>query len=199
VAPSAEHVAQRVAVLAARLARLAGRQIQGARQRLEAANRHLRLLHPTARLQQQAQRLDQLERRLSEGVQGRLREARDRLSPQRSRLLGRSPMDRLVRASAALEGLTGRLRWAQGRVAEQCRQGLARAVGGLEARSPLATLARGYAIVTRVRDGAIVRSPADAPPGTPIEARLREGSLRAVAEPNAGRLGPAGGRTRKGR
>jgi exodeoxyribonuclease VII large subunit len=198
VAPSAEHVAQRVAVLAARLARLEGRQIQGARQRLEGANRHLRLLHPAARLQQQAQRLDQLERRLSEGVQGRLREARDRLSPQRSRLLAQSPMDRLVRASAALEGLTGRLRWAQGRVAEQCRQRLARAAGGLEARGPLATLARGYAIVTRVQDGAIVRSPADAPPGTAIEARLRDGSLRAIVEPSAGQVGPVSGRPRKG-
>jgi exodeoxyribonuclease VII large subunit len=198
VAPSAEHVAQRVAVLAARLARLEGRQIQGARQRLEGANRHLRLLHPAARLQQEAQRLDQLERRLSEAVQARLREAQDRLFPQRSRLLGRSPKDRLVRASAALEGLTGRLRWAQGRVAEQCRQRLARAAGGLEARSPLATLARGYAIVTRVQDGAIVQSPADAPPGTPIQARLREGRLRARVEPSAGQVGPASGRTRKG-
>lgn len=198
VAPSAEHVAQRVAVLAARLARLEGRQIQGARQRLEGANRHLRLLHPAARLQHQAQRLDQLERRLSEGVQGRLREARDRLSPRRSRLLAQSPMDRLVRASAALEGLTGRLRWAQRRVAEQCRQRLARAAGGLEARGPLATLARGYAIVTRVQDGAIVRSPADAPPGTAIEARLRDGSLRAIVEPSAGQVGPVSGRPRKG-
>ncbi|MFZ0790062.1 MAG: exodeoxyribonuclease VII large subunit, partial [Chromatiaceae bacterium] len=50
------------------------------------------------------------------------------------------------------------------------------------ARSPLATLARGYAILTRVTDGAIIRSAAEAPPGIVIAARLAEGSLRAVVE-----------------
>jgi exodeoxyribonuclease VII large subunit len=193
VAPSAEHVAHRVAALAARLALLEGRLIQGGRRRLEAVTRHLRLLHPSARLQQQAQRLDRLERRLSDGMQAHLRRASDRLSPYRARLLGLSPKDRLARAAADLRGLTGRLQWAQSRVAEQRRQRLARAIGGLEARSPLATLARGYAIVSRVSDGAIVRSPADAPPGTPIEARLGEGRLRAVVEQD----NPEGGSRRR--
>ena len=198
VAPSGEHVAQRFAALAARLAHLEGRLILGARQRLGVATRHLRLLHPAARLQQQAQRLDQLERRLTDGVLGRLRRARDRLDPQRARLLGLSPEGRLGRASVRLDALARRLHWAQTRGDEQRRQRLAQAIGGLEARSPLATLARGYAIVSRVQDGAIVRSPSDAPPGTSIEARLGEGRLRAVVEPSAGeggspdRPGPSG-------
>jgi exodeoxyribonuclease VII large subunit len=198
VAPSAEHVAQRFAALAARLAHLEGRLIQGARQRLEVTTRHLRLLHPAARLQQQAQRLDQLERRLTEGIRGRLRGARDRLAPQGTRLLGLSPQGRLGRASATLEGLARRLHWAQGRGDEQRRQRLARAIDGLEARSPLATLARGYAIVTRVQDGAIVRCPEDALPGTPIEARLKEGRLRAVVEQPSGEGASKDGRKGRG-
>jgi len=198
VAPSGEHVAQRFAALAARLAHLEGRLIQGARQRLEVATRHLRLLHPAARLQQQSQRLDELERRLTEGVQNRLRQARDRLGPQRTRLLGLSPEGRLGRVSGDLHALARRLHWAQTRGAELRRQRLARAVGGLEARSPLATLGRGYAIVTRVQDGVIVRSAGDAPPGTPIEARLGQGRLRAVVEQSSDQPGSQDGEMRTG-
>ena len=182
VAPSGEHLAQRIAALAARLAHLEGRLIQGARQRLEVAGRHLRLLHPAVRLQQQDQRLDELERRLRDGMRARLRRARDRLEPPRHRLLAASPRARLGPACARLEALARRLQWALERGGEQRRQRVGRAIAGLEALSPLATLGRGYAILSRVSDGAIVRCPPDAPPGTAIEARLREGRLRAVVE-----------------
>jgi exodeoxyribonuclease VII large subunit len=47
--------------------------------------------------------------------------------------------------------------------------------------SPLATLDRGYAIVSRA-DGAILRDANEAPSGTLIEARLAVGSLRAKVE-----------------
>jgi exodeoxyribonuclease VII large subunit len=44
--------------------------------------------------------------------------------------------------------------------------------------SPLATLARGFAVVSRVDDGALLRDAAAAPPGTEIETRLTRGRLR---------------------
>jgi exodeoxyribonuclease VII large subunit len=51
----------------------------------------------------------------------------------------------------------------------------------LHAVSPLATLARGYAIVKDER-GRILRNAADAPAGTLIEARLAHGHLRAKVQ-----------------
>jgi exodeoxyribonuclease VII large subunit len=51
----------------------------------------------------------------------------------------------------------------------------------LNAVSPLATLDRGYAIVS-VADGPIVRNAADAAPGTLIDVRLQSGRLRAKVE-----------------
>ena len=45
--------------------------------------------------------------------------------------------------------------------------------------SPLATLGRGFAVVSRVDDGALLRDAAQAPAGTEIEARLAKGRLRA--------------------
>jgi exodeoxyribonuclease VII large subunit len=49
----------------------------------------------------------------------------------------------------------------------------------LHATSPHATLGRGYAIVTRAPDGAVLSDVSGAPPGTEIEARLARGTLAA--------------------
>jgi exodeoxyribonuclease VII large subunit len=49
----------------------------------------------------------------------------------------------------------------------------------LHAMSPLATLGRGYAIVTLAAGGTIVRDASQAPQGTEIDARLARGRLRA--------------------
>jgi exodeoxyribonuclease VII large subunit len=51
----------------------------------------------------------------------------------------------------------------------------------LNAVSPLATLERGYAIVSAA-GGGILRNAADAEPGSIIEAQLRIGRLRAKVE-----------------
>lgn len=66
---------------------------------------------------------------------------------------------------------------------DAARAGLETAEGRIVALSPLATLARGYAIVRRERDGAIVRDPAAAPSGERIDVRLAEGSLKAEVVP----------------
>jgi len=51
----------------------------------------------------------------------------------------------------------------------------------LNAVSPLATLERGYAIVS-VEGGGILRNAAEVKPGTIIEARLARGKVRAKIE-----------------
>jgi len=48
--------------------------------------------------------------------------------------------------------------------------------------SPLATLARGYAIVRRPGSGAVIKSAADVELGEPLDARLAEGQLRLRVE-----------------
>jgi exodeoxyribonuclease VII large subunit len=48
----------------------------------------------------------------------------------------------------------------------------------LDAISPLATLERGYAIVTRA-DGSVLQDAAEVRAGDEIEARLRRGSVKA--------------------
>jgi exodeoxyribonuclease VII large subunit len=95
--------------------------------------------------------------------------------------------DRLAADHGRLGGLAGRggrvieLRLANGTGA------MAAVRASLAALGPQATLARGYAIARRATDGAILRDPADAPPGTALTLALSAGGLLATSD------GPAGG------
>jgi exodeoxyribonuclease VII large subunit len=59
------------------------------------------------------------------------------------------------------------------------RAGFDAASRGLNAVSPLATLARGYSIVTLAQTGKVLTDAAGAPPGTDVAVRLARGRLRA--------------------
>ncbi len=92
---------------------------------------------------------------------------------------------RLAAALAVARGeatrLDGRLTPILPRRIERARSTFAAAAGRLDALGPGATLARGYAIVSRRTDGAIVRDPEEAPPGTRLVLRVARGELPAVS------------------
>ncbi|MBK1655376.1 exodeoxyribonuclease VII large subunit [Allochromatium vinosum] len=185
VAPSGAHLRERVATLSNRLIAAQRRRLDAARQRLNASRRHLSLLHPSARLQQQAQRLDRAEWRLRTLIANRISEARRRLQPLVERLERQAPAHRIERAHWRLEALARRLHRAQYELLTHRRERLWRAVAGLEARSPLGTLSRGYAILTRLPEGEIVRDPAQVAPGDRLQIRVAGGRIEAVARPSA--------------
>jgi exodeoxyribonuclease VII large subunit len=80
-----------------------------------------------------------------------------------------------------LESLQVRSDRAWRQVVRRARERLLPLLRTLNAVSPLATLDRGYAIVT-TETGKILRDAAHAKPGTIIEARLARGRLRAKVE-----------------
>jgi exodeoxyribonuclease VII large subunit len=57
-----------------------------------------------------------------------------------------------------------------------------RLASNLQALSPLASLARGYAVVRKTEDKEIVRSAKEAPAGTKLDVALYEGSLKCMVE-----------------
>lgn len=59
---------------------------------------------------------------------------------------------------------------------------VARLAAQVRALSPAATLERGYAVVQRAADGAVVRSPADVAPGDALRLRLTHGEVAATAD-----------------
>jgi exodeoxyribonuclease VII large subunit len=145
-----------------------------------AERRALDRLSPVAQLASARERvglsLDRATRAILGELAGRRRRVEQlgvRLGPTLPGRLGRDRV-RLDR-SDVLDGLAVR------RVAI-ARSSLTAAAAALAVLGPQATLDRGYAIVHRAGDGAIVRDPAEAPAGTRLALRVARGELPATAD-----------------
>jgi len=124
--------------------------------------------------------LDQLLIRLNRQLLGRLQLARERLDGLTARL--RPPRDLIDRAAQSLQALESRLeRSVSGLLADRQAE-LALACSRLEDLSPLATLARGYAVVRSGADAKPLLSTAGMAAGDPLLVRLSQGELDAVIE-----------------
>jgi exodeoxyribonuclease VII large subunit len=165
-----------------RLSMLAQYRLERAGTRLGQLQHRLAQCHPEQRLQRQRQRLDESETRLQRAVGYRVESAGHRLAGARTRLWAERPhlrlkhaQERLERIQHALDGGINR------RLIERSRQ-LAALGRALAAVSPLGTLERGYAIVRRASDGAVVQDAAQAPVGTRLRVRLSQGQLACQVE-----------------
>jgi exodeoxyribonuclease VII large subunit len=118
--------------------------------------------------------------RARRALASRLGEARGRLARERDALRALAPSAQLLarreRLGAASRALA---RAAQARL-ERARAGLAGLSGRLASLSPLGVLTRGYAIVRRSTDGAIVRGAADVAPGDRVSLRVAEAEIDAA-------------------
>lgn len=149
-------------------------------QNLEHVRTRLQQQHPQRRLEQLALRVDELEHRLYRGWEALLHHRQFRLSSLHQSLQLHNPAQRLKQLNTNLEktrlrldqGITLRLRGAITRLAEASR--------ALNAYSPLATLDRGYALITQ--EGSLVKSIAQVSPGDRITARLSDGSMKCRIE-----------------
>jgi exodeoxyribonuclease VII large subunit len=162
-----------------RLAVAMRRELRTVGSRFEAANSRLTLMHPGARLLQQEQRLDDLEQRLGGAMRSALHHSRSRVSEAMSGLLQHSPERRVKDMCLKYETLSARLLHAWNDRVARAEHRLALAARTLNTVSPLATLDRGFAIVTRSADGALVTDAASLQIGDEIDARVARGKLRA--------------------
>lgn len=177
VTPSAEHLVQRLRAFEVRLAGVHGRLMAGFRHRLDVAVGHLRLVHPRSRLERQSQSLDLLERRMLTAVDAGLRRAQLQFQTFAPRLHARYAAERLTRHRAHLTDLGHGLVQAGRRRVELAEERLQRAVLRLDDLSPLATLSRGYAVVQRPEDSAILSDADQVCVGDRVEVRLHRGEL----------------------
>jgi exodeoxyribonuclease VII large subunit len=168
-----------VGVSAGRLRQAMGRAYAKRSDALARTERRLAFLHPAQSMRQRMQRLDELQGRLLAAAHRDTRAWRERLLRLGAELEGRSPAARVAAVAQRIAHAASRLTPAA-RHRLVLAEGLLRsAARGLEATSPLATLGRGYAIVTLAATGQVLRVASEAPPGTEIEARLARGQLRA--------------------
>jgi exodeoxyribonuclease VII large subunit len=166
--------------LGRRLRRGVQRRLEKHRERLRWLTGRAALVSPTARLTQQAQRLDELEDRLSRATLRQLLVLRERLRWLSGRAALVNPAVQMTQQSLRLRNLEQRLARAALGHLSRARERLQPLIRTLNAVSPLATLDRGYAIVTV--QGAIVRDAAQVAPGAIIEARVAHGRIRARVE-----------------
>lgn len=165
-----------------RLRRAARRLIEARGQKLRWLQGRATLVSPSAKLAQQSQRLDELEQRLLRSWRQSIAERRSALGELRTRLWQASPVARVHTTAAKHAALQARLQGAIHLRLRRAQERLVPLARTLNAVSPLATLDRGYAIVA-IAGGGILRDAADAAPGSVIEARLANGSLRAQVLP----------------
>ncbi len=200
VVPDRHACLESLARTAQRLEGTMRRELRAVRARLETVGRRLEREHPGTRLQQQMQRLDELSQRLAAGARGVAHREARRLAELRARLQQHSPRHALgewaarsqslqlrlaraigaypVRAAARTGELQARLERATRERLVRSAQRLALAQRALDAVSPLATVARGFAIVQRA-DGSVLTDAGSVAIGEEIEASLARGRLTA--------------------
>ncbi len=172
----AEWLAQ-LRALDARLLQRLQRHLQELAQRVQWLAKRLDQQHPGQRLRQQSQRLDELEQRLRLAWRAELRQRRAGLGELAARLHRHAPVHRLQRLQAHRDQLNRRLVAAMTLILERGGRRLGSVTRALDAVSPLATLDRGYAIVSRATDQTVLRDARSAGVGERVHARLARGHL----------------------
>lgn len=157
---------------------LARRLIQSTEQLLEDRGRELnhltrRLRHPRSHLSDLNQRLDELERRLLLGIKTRLDRYRSTIGSQK--LI--SPISLIHSRVLSLQHLRDNLVKSEANSRYAKVNALTSLASNLDTLSPLATLQRGYAIVSMVPDDHILTNSDEISPGDIIRARLNRGQF----------------------
>lgn len=156
------------------------RSLATRQQRFVWLERRLAQVHPGVELRQRAQRLDELEQRLIRVVRNGLQERRSTLIHLAAHLRQRSPALRVAAARGRLEVASKTLGSAFHRRVAVLDARLRLAAGKLNTVSPLATLQRGYAIVTK--DDHVLTDATNVRKGDVVQARLSRGTLQARVE-----------------
>jgi len=168
-----------LAQLEQRFAGAMGRALRAQALAVGALAQRLQISHPGVKLAQHAQRLDDLELRMRLALRAGVLARQQLLENLSTRLWRENPRHRLEVLCAHAATLRQRLVATLAGTLNSLEQRLALASRTLDAVSPLATLGRGFAVVSRVDDGAVLRDASQAPVGTEIEARLSTGRVRA--------------------
>ncbi|HEY6640571.1 exodeoxyribonuclease VII large subunit [Povalibacter sp.] len=180
-APDCNDWLRQLALHSRRLAAAFSRSMVDRRTQLDWLQRRMAQRHPGIELRQHSQRLDELELRLARLMQQQLRHRRAVVAEQAAHLRQASPAVRLAAVKGRLQMARSSLESALQRRLQHLRTQLRVAVGTLDAISPLATLQRGYAIVSDAQ-GHVVTDARTLTSGQEILARLATGRVRARVE-----------------
>jgi len=182
VVPDQSEWLRLITAMAARLAGLSQRLLGDRAQALDWLSRRLGQASPSRTVFRQAERLQEIQERLGLAMRHDALRRRETMQELRSRLLQSSPAFVVQASTNRLAEARHRLINAASRRQERLQQRLNIAGRALHAVSPLATLDRGYAIVSDAESGNILHGSDEARPGQRISARLARGQIDAIVD-----------------
>lgn len=174
ISPDQQALMQQLDHLEQALLHRVERQLQQQNRQLQLLQQRLR--HPGERLQQIAQRLNTLQQQLNRNIGHQMEKHHHHLQLLEQRFSQHHPKQLLQRQQTHILELSHLLQQQIHHKLQQADQQLGHAGQLLEAVSPLATLQRGYAIVSD-EEAHIVRSAEQVQRGQKITARLAKGQL----------------------
>lgn len=139
------------------------------------------LKHPGRRLQEHAQSLDTIELRMQRAVRLKIDNSSARLLAMSQRLRSHSPKQRFKQTEHELALKGKRMRQAWNSLLHSKQAHIAALIRGLNAVSPLNTLARGYSI-TFDDSAAVVRDIQSVKPGSRLVTQLETGNITSLVE-----------------
>ncbi len=181
VAPDCGEWSRNLAHVTRRLMSVVERSLRRRIERFGWLERRLAQRHPGIELRQRAQRLDDVEQRMLRIVRHTISSHRSEVRRLAAHLRQHSPALRVAAAQGRLAVARGALRRSATANVERLRGRLAVVAGMLDTISPLATLQRGYAIVSDER-GRVLTASEKVKPGQRIRARLAKGEIQARVE-----------------
>ena len=173
--PDAAKLALRLQRHASQLSRILTTRLRQHQQQLEHLAR--RLPWPGQRLQQQAQRVDEYSLRLIHQIEKRLGQDRIRLAGLNARVNDQNPAAKIAQQAQALSNLEQRFKRAIKTIINNAGQRLGTLQQILQTVGPLATLERGYAIVTERQSGRIVREAKGLKTGDQLQIRIARAEI----------------------
>lgn len=180
VCASSEELQQQLDGLRHRLQRAQQGRIELLQRRLEGLRRALH--DPTLLLGHLGQRIDDLSERLERALHGRLARLREQVASQQTRLTLQHPATLLDRQRQQVMLLNERAERHVTALLERLGREQGEAIARLDGLSPLQTLRRGYAVVERIADGAVVCNSAVLACGDRLRLRLGQGSATCCVE-----------------
>ncbi len=142
---------------------------------------------PTMLLGYLVQRIDDLHERLNRAFRVEMARRRERLASLTNHLRLTNPEADLERCRERLLKLRARLETAMRRILDENHEASAVNVARLQALSPLATLARGFAIARTLPEGIVIKESSQVGPGDRIELTFHRGSAECVVESSRAR------------
>ncbi len=179
VVPDRRDWLRAINTIATRIARQGQRSLENKAQALDWLSRRLVTASPAARLARQHDRLRDIRGRLAAALRHDLHARSANLFTLNKALLQASPAVRVQRTISRLGEMRQRLAAAGRRRIADADHRFRVAARALDAVSPLATLDRGYAIVTDAATGKALTRAAEVKEGNDIRARLAHGELLA--------------------